>query len=133
MKPARRALPLLLILGILVASLSAEPAATHHRRIIEAARSQVGVTTGYDPAYRSMEYPGGDVPAASGVCTDVVIRALRKATGLDLQKQVHEDMKHNFSRYPRIWGLSRTDRNIDHRRVPNLQTFFTRKDRKSVV
>ncbi len=127
MKSARRALAVFLLFSAGVASLSAEPVAPHHKKIIEAARSQVGITTSYDPAYRSMDYPGGDVPDSSGVCTDVVIRALRKAMDLDLQKQVHEDMKNNFSRYPRIWGLSRTDRNIDHRRVPNLQTFFTRK------
>ena len=105
----------------------AETTPTHVRKIIDAARAQVGVTTGYDSAYRALAYPGGDVPEASGVCTDVIIRALRKAMQLDLQKAVHEDMKAHFNRYPRIWGLSRTDRNIDHRRVPNLQTYFTRK------
>jgi uncharacterized protein YijF (DUF1287 family) len=124
---ARRALAWCVLFACSVAFLPAEPAATHHNKIILAARAQIGVTTGYDPAYRSMDYPGGDVPASSGVCTDVVIRALRKAMGFDLQQQVHEDMKGNFSRYPGIWGLRRTDRNIDHRRVPNLQTFFTRK------
>ncbi|MFR9166319.1 MAG: DUF1287 domain-containing protein [Dysgonomonas sp.] len=82
----------------------------------------------YDPAYRKIDYPNGDVPADRGVCTDIVIRAYRKL-GIDLQKEVHEDMKANFSAYPskRLWGLKSTDSNIDHRRVPNLQTFFTRK------
>jgi uncharacterized protein len=127
MKSARRALGVFILVVGSAVSLLGEIVPAHTKKVIEAARSQVGVTTGYDPAYRSMDYPGGDVPATSGVCTDVVIRALRKAMDLDLQKQVHEDMKTNFSRYPRIWGLSRTDRNIDHRRVPNLQTFFTRK------
>lgn len=79
----------------------------------------------YDPAYFSLSYPGGDVPADKGVCTDVVIRAYRKM-GIDLQKEVHEDMKKNFSLYPKKWGLKTPDRNIDHRRVPNLMTFFSR-------
>ncbi len=79
----------------------------------------------YDPAYFTIRYPGGDVPADKGVCTDVVIRAYRKL-GIDLQKEVHVDMKANFSKYPANWGLKQTDRNIDHRRVPNLMTFFTR-------
>lgn len=79
----------------------------------------------YDPSYFSIAYPNGDVPAEKGVCTDVVIRAYRKV-GIDLQKRVHEDMKTNFSIYPNNWGLSSTDRNIDHRRVPNLMVFFSR-------
>lgn len=79
----------------------------------------------YDPAYFSIEYPDGDVPKNKGVCTDVVIRAYRK-TGIDLQKEVHEDMKAHFDQYPNIWGLKRTDKNIDHRRVPNLMKFFER-------
>lgn len=73
-----------------------------------------------------MPYPGGDMPADTGACTDVVIRAFRNA-GVDLQKEVHEDMAANFSAYPQKWGLNQTDTNIDHRRVPNLQTYFTRK------
>lgn len=79
----------------------------------------------YDPQYFSIAYPNGDVPANKGVCTDVVIRAYRKL-GIDLQKEVHEDMRASFSLYPKIWGLTRTDRNIDHRRVPNLMKFFER-------
>jgi len=93
----------------------------------EAARAQVGITTGYDPAYRRLDYPGGDVPVATGVCCDVVVRALRTAHGFDLQKEVHEDMLAQFSAYPKKWGLRKPDANIDHRRVPNLQTFFTRR------
>src|SRR5690606_1905179 len=77
----------------------------------------------YDPTYFTIDYPGGDVPEGKGVCTDVIIRAYRKL-GIDLQKEVHEDMKANFSKYPKIWGLSHPDKNIDHRRVPNLMTFF---------
>jgi len=79
----------------------------------------------YDPAYVQIAYPNGDVPANKGVCTDVVIRAYRKL-GIDLQKEVHEDMKAHFDKYPKKWGLSRPDKNIDHRRVPNLMTFFSR-------
>ncbi len=95
--------------------------------IVEAARSQIGVTVSYDPAYVALDYPGGDVPSEKGVCSDVVIRALREGKKMDLQKLVHEDMKSNFAKYPKIWGLRRTDRNIDHRRVPNLMTYFERK------
>lgn len=82
----------------------------------------------YDPSYIAIPYPNGDVPKNKGVCTDVVIRAYRKL-GIDLQKEVHEDMKANFSKYPNLkkWGLKTTDTNIDHRRVPNLEVFFSRK------
>ena len=80
----------------------------------------------YDPSYFSIDYPNGDIPEGRGVCTDVIIRAYRKL-GVDLQKEVHEDMKQNFDMYPNIWGLKRTDKNIDHRRVPNLMAFFSRK------
>lgn len=79
----------------------------------------------YDPDYFKIPYPNGDVPKGKGVCTDVVIRAYRKM-GIDLQKEVHEDMAKNFSIYPKAWGLKKPDTNIDHRRVPNLQKFFTR-------
>jgi uncharacterized protein len=91
-----------------------------------AAERQVGVTTSYDPSYQRLPYPGGDVPLDRGVCTDVVIRAFR-AIGVDLQLQVHEDIRANFRSYPQLWGLRGPDRNIDHRRVPNLMFFFERK------
>ncbi|MGJ8639615.1 MAG: DUF1287 domain-containing protein [Opitutaceae bacterium] len=94
--------------------------------IVTAARSQIGKTTTYDASYVGLTYPGGDLPIEKGVCTDVVIRALRDGINMDLQKLVHEDMNTAFSKYPKIWGLKKTDRNIDHRRVPNLQTFFHR-------
>jgi len=94
--------------------------------VIDDAIDQVGKTTGYDPSYQKIEYPNGDVPIETGVCSDVIVRAFRKA-GIDLQKDVHEDMKSNFSVYPTRWGLKSPDTNIDHRRVPNLQTYFTRK------
>jgi uncharacterized protein YijF (DUF1287 family) len=96
-------------------------------KVVEAARKQIGVTVEYDPAYVGLAYPGGDVPREKGVCTDVVIRALRDGLAKDLQKLVHEDMKVNFAKYPKIWDLKRPDKNIDHRRVPNLMAFFGRK------
>jgi len=79
----------------------------------------------YDPAYVQLDYPNGDVPANKGVCTDVIIRAYRKM-GIDLQKEVHEDMRANFNLYPNNWGLTTPDKNIDHRRVPNLMVYFSR-------
>ncbi|MGH8476544.1 MAG: DUF1287 domain-containing protein [Methylococcales bacterium] len=93
--------------------------------VIEAARGQIGVTVAYDSAYSRITYPGGDVPMDRGVCTDVIIRAYRHA-GIDLQVLVHEDMSTHWADYPGIWGLSRPDANIDHRRVPNLEVFFRR-------
>lgn len=93
--------------------------------LVAAARAQVGVVRLYDPAYFSVPYPGGDVPADRGVCTDVIIRALR-TQGLDLQQAIYEDMRAHFDQYPRQWGLSRTDRSIDHRRVPNQMRWFER-------
>jgi uncharacterized protein YijF (DUF1287 family) len=96
--------------------------------LVNAARQQVGVTLVYDGSYRALRYPGGDVPIERGVCTDVIVRALRVARSLDLQKLVHEDMRAHFQDYPsrRRWGLARPDANIDHRRVPNLMTWFER-------
>jgi uncharacterized protein YijF (DUF1287 family) len=114
-------------LFILAVQLHAD-AAQSNLPIVTAARGQIGHTISYDPAYRSLEYPGGDVPIESGVCTDVVIRALRKSLQIDLQKLIHEDMKAHFQKYPKIWGLKSTDRNIDHRRVPNMRTYFSRSD-----
>lgn len=91
-----------------------------------AAQRQLGVTTSYDPTYRRLAYPNGDVSKHTGVCTDVIIRAFR-VLGVDLQKEVHEDMKANWNAYPKLWGLTKPDPNIDHRRVPNLMTYFKRK------
>lgn len=96
------------------------------RKLVVSARKQIGVTTSYDPAYVSLEYPGGDFDRSSGVCTDVIIRAYRDAFDYDLQKAIHEDMTANFEDYPKIWGLSRPDKNIDHRRVPNIERFLER-------
>ena len=94
--------------------------------LIRAAKGQVGVVTLYDPAYVALDFPGGDVAPERGVCTDVLIRALRVAHGIDLQAAVNRDMKANFAKYPKNWGLKTTDRNIDHRRVPNLMRFMDR-------
>ncbi len=95
--------------------------------LVAAARAQIGVTTIYDPAYAQLAYPMGDVPRERGVCCDVVIRALRDALNADLQQLVHEDMRAHFGKYPGLWGLTSTDRNIDHRRVPNLRRYFERR------
>lgn len=94
-------------------------------RLVAAAEKQAGVTLSYDGAYRRLSYPGGDVPEETGVCSDVIIRAYR-VFGVDLQQRVHEDMKAHFALYPKTWGLTKPDTNIDHRRVPNLQVFFKR-------
>jgi uncharacterized protein YijF (DUF1287 family) len=99
---------------------------TFEDRLSEAALSLTNQPVRYDPTYFNIDYPNGDVPADKGVCTDVIIRAYRKLK-IDLQKEVHEDMQSNFSLYPRTWGLKKTDPNIDHRRVPNLMVYFTRK------
>jgi uncharacterized protein YijF (DUF1287 family) len=96
-------------------------------KLIAAARAQIGVTTRYDPAYTALPFPGGDVPREGGTCTDVVIRAYRDALGLDLQALVNADMRSAFAAYPRTWGLRAPDRNIDHRRVPNLRTWLARR------
>jgi uncharacterized protein YijF (DUF1287 family) len=93
--------------------------------LARAAESQVGVTVTYDPSYVRLAFPGGDIPPDRGVCADVVVRAFRQI-GVDLQVQLHEDVKRHFNEYPRLWGLRRPDPNIDHRRVPNLMTYFKR-------
>ena len=93
--------------------------------LVKAGRAQIGVTTGYDPSYRVLAYPGGDVAPQTGVCTDVLIRALR-AQGIDLQRRVHEDMRGHFSRYPQRWGLKGPDLKIYHRRVTNHHFYFHR-------
>lgn len=103
-------------------------------RLSEAAIAIINPNVVYDPNYCSIKYPNGDVPKNKGVCTDVVIRAYRKLN-IDLQKEVHEDMRRNFSKYPNLkkWGMKKTDTNIDHRRVPNLEIFFERKGKKLLV
>ncbi len=103
-------------------------AAAGNGDIAAAAQAQIGVTTHYDGSYRALAYPGGDVPAHTGVCADVIVRALRKARLQDLQRQVHEDLRANWDAYPHpaSWRLAKPDPNIDHRRVPNLMTYFRR-------
>jgi uncharacterized protein len=96
-------------------------------KLIAAAQAQIGVTTSYNPAYERLAFPGGDVPMERGVCTDVVVRAFRVAFNADLQALINADMKAAFSAYPRTWGLTAPDTNIDHRRVLNMQVFFRRK------
>jgi len=118
---------MLLLRLFAVAALLVSAAVLPAAPLSDTARQQVGVTIGYDPAYRKLTYPGGDVPAATGVCCDVIIRAFRLAYGFDLQQAVHEDMSTAFAAYPHKWGLRKPDANIDHRRVPNLMTFFQRK------
>jgi hypothetical protein len=117
-----KTLPLALALTLLPATTLADDFG-HELSVAAIERTKQDVR--YDGRYISIAYPNGDVPANIGVCTDVVIRSYR-AVGHDLQKLVHEDMKANFQAYPKLWGLKRTDRNIDHRRVPNLRTFFSR-------
>jgi uncharacterized protein len=113
--------------SLLTSSLLAAPP-TIPEKVCAAAIERTTHTVIYNPLYQKIDYPNGDVSMLFGVCTDVVIRAYRKALGIDLQQLVHEDMKANFGKYPskRLWGLTRTDTNIDHRRVPNLRVFFER-------
>jgi uncharacterized protein YijF (DUF1287 family) len=116
-----------------MAQASLPPPETWALKLIAAAERQIGETVIYDPAYHPIGYPMGDIARQRGVCTDVVVRAYRDAFGLDLQRLVHEDMGRNFNDYPQSWGLKRPDANIDHRRVPNLQTFLTRRGARLVV
>lgn len=122
----KAAIPQVFLLTLLaLLSGSAVGQSTFFSDLAHAAEALTAQRVRYDPSYFAIPYPNGDVPADRGVCTDVVIRAYRKL-GIDLQREVHEDMSANFKVYPALWGLSRTDRNIDHRRVPNLMTFFER-------
>ena len=124
--PTRRSVLCLALAFIATPSLAAPFA------LVEAARERTRRRETYDGAYRRIAYPMGDVPDDRGVCTDLVIRAYR-SIGLDLQQLVHQDMTTHFAAYPKAWGLSRPDTNIDHRRVPNLQTFFTRAGARKTV
>lgn len=116
-------LSIIITIGVLLQqSWALEP-----KKLVMDARQQIGKTLYYDPAYTALNYPMGDVSLVKGVCTDVIIRALR-LQGIDLQQRIHEDMKRNFTAYPKKWGLKTTDRNIDHRRVPNIMTYFKRQN-----
>lgn len=97
-------------------------------RLSDAAISIIDPGVQYDPSYRVINYPGGDVPSGTGVCTDVIIRAYRKL-GIDLQVEVHKDITAHFHLYPTMFGLKKPDTNVDHRRVPNLMVFFKRNGR----
>jgi uncharacterized protein len=106
--------------------------ATPLEKVNAGAIEQTTQTTGYDGSYVKLDYPNGDVPPSTGVCADVVVRAFRKA-GIDLQKELHEDMKKNFAKYPQKWGARRPDTNIDHRRAPNLMTWFDRQGKAQPI
>lgn len=110
---------LYIVLIFFTTQLFAEP------NLVEAAKERLNHFVIYDGSYKFIPYPNGDVHKNKGVCTDVIIRSYRNL-GIDLQKLVHEDMQKNFDKYPKIWGLSKPDSNIDHRRVPNLETYFKR-------
>lgn len=122
----KRTVLVLLLAAALAGAALADRAPRTGSLLARAASRQVGVTMLYDPSYVRLAYPNGDVPVERGVCADVVVRAFR-SLGVDLQVEVHQDMKKAFSTYPRNWGLRSPDRNIDHRRVPNLMKYFDRK------
>jgi uncharacterized protein YijF (DUF1287 family) len=130
--PSLRTAPILLTILLLISDQSF--CGNFQEDLVKAAMERTRHQVRYDGSYVSIPYPNGDVPETIGVCTDVVIRSYR-TLGIDLQQLVHEDMAGNFNSYPskRIWGLTGTDHNIDHRRVPNLQTFFTRHGEKLPV
>jgi uncharacterized protein YijF (DUF1287 family) len=139
--PAGRRLAASAALAVLVLAVSAaaqgpsaeaEAEASFVRKLSSAAVAQTHARVVYDGSYRVIAYPGGDVPANVGVCSDLVIRAYR-AAGVDLQVGVHEDMARAFAAYPKLWGLARPDPNIDHRRVPNLQRYFERRGAAQAV
>jgi len=117
---------LILIFFFTVQSVSAQ------QSLAEAAKERLNHTVIYNGSYQSIAYPNGDVADSIGVCSDVVIRSYR-TINIDLQKLVHEDMQNNFEDYPSIWGLTKPDSNIDHRRVPNLETFFKRKGKSLII
>lgn len=113
------------ILFLLLTSGSVSGQTDFYKQLSDSAMVLTKENVHYDPSYFQLAYPNGDVPSDKGVCTDVIIRAYRKL-GIDLQKEVHEDIQANFENYPTNWGLTRPDKNIDHRRVLNLMTFFSR-------
>ena len=110
----------------MLAIFMAAPHAHSQPDLVSAAQDRLKASVQYDASYAALDYPGGDVARDKGVCSDVIIRSYRAAFGFDFQKAVHEDMRNDFSAYPNRWGLKRPDKNIDHRRVPNLETFLKR-------
>ncbi|MBU2708419.1 DUF1287 domain-containing protein [Zooshikella marina] len=125
MRKIKKYLLLTNIVTVFTLSFCQTTIANQAQKLVDAAIERTNQKVTYDGRYVKIPYPNGDVPNNIGVCTDVVIRSYRKL-GIDLQKLVHEDMKRAFDVYPKLWGLTKTDTNIDHRRVPNLQTFFKR-------
>ena len=117
---------------ILVKTAYAQHTTSLTSRLIQSAIDQTQQLVIYDSRYHAIAYPMGDVPITYGVCSDVLVRAYR-TIGIDLQQLVHEDMKNNFNLYPTIWALKKPDTNIDHRRVPNLETFFKRHSKVLVI
>ena len=114
----------LLSIALFTPAIAVNPISSGDKLALDA-KKQIGVTISYDPTYRKLDFPRGDVPKETGVCTDVVVRAYR-LQNIDLQQLLNVDMKSNFSAYPKTWGLKSTDKNIDHRRVPNIETYFER-------
>ena len=114
----------LLSIALFTPAIAVNPISSGDKLALDA-KKQIGVTVSYDPTYRQLDFPRGDVPQETGVCTDVVVRAYR-LQNIDLQQLLNVDMKSNFSAYPKTWGLKSTDKNIDHRRVPNIETYFER-------
>ena len=114
----------LLSIALFTPAIAVNPISSGDKLALDA-KKQIGVTISYDPTYRKLDFPRGDVPQETGVCTDVVVRAYR-LQNIDLQQLLNVDMKANFSAYPKTWGLKSTDKNIDHRRVPNIETYFER-------
>ena len=129
MKRSYQVLVFLALAGVVFAQ---SESARFAERLSEAALSLTEQTVVYDPGYYAIAYPGGDVPSDRGVCSDVIIRSYR-AMDIDLQKEVYEDMLAHFELYPDIWGLSRPDSNIDHRRVPNLMKYFERYGKQKFI
>ncbi len=117
-------LAVMLSIALLTPAIAANTVSSGDKLAVDA-KKQIGVTTSYDPTYRQLDFPRGDVAQNTGVCTDVVVRAYR-LQNIDLQQLINVDMKANFSAYPKIWGLKSTDKNIDHRRVPNIETYLER-------
>jgi len=128
MRSGRRdVLKLMVGAGVALAARPVLADPTPAEKLAAAARAQIGVTLIYDPSYTRIAYPGGDIDRLYGVCADVIVRAYRDGLGLDLQELLHKDMKKDFSAYPPTWGLEKPDSNIDHRRVPNIETFLKRR------
>ena len=121
---AKSLLTILLSTALLTPAIAANTVSSGDKLAVDA-KKQIGVTVSYDPTYRQLDFPRGDVPQETGVCTDVVVRAYR-LQNIDLQQLINVDMKSSFSAYPKIWGLKSTDKNIDHRRVPNIETYLKR-------